>query len=193
MRIINNSCAYSFAQTTKKQQVLQALSVEYDLIEKNIDKESKMKKMAELHLNVTQDSKSKEAIVKQIMQWDKNLEKLNVNLYRNKCYYASINSTEIPNPKTLLAQASKSSKTLLTKLGAFTVCTLHAFNMQPRPKVTQSNNDLFSLKSTQLNTICTPRNQNGNHIEFKRNSKFGSSMRVVSTELKKDFLFDNDM
>jgi hypothetical protein len=61
-----------------------------------------MKKMAELQLNITPDPKSREAVQKQILQWEKNLEKLNVNLYRYKCYMASINSTEAPNPKVKL-------------------------------------------------------------------------------------------
>lgn len=99
IRILNTVCAYSLAKHTKKENVLKELYKECQIIEKNIEIENKMKKMAELQLNITSDAKSKDAVSKQILQWERNLEKLSVNLYRYKCYIASINSSELPNPK----------------------------------------------------------------------------------------------
>ena len=58
-----------------------------------------MKKMADMQLGVVSDPKSKQAIDKQIAQWDENLEKLYVEQYRLRCYTASLQGTESPNPK----------------------------------------------------------------------------------------------
>ena len=59
----------------------------------------KMKKMAGLQLTVVTDPKSKQAIEKQIAQWDENLEKLFMEQYRLRCYMASLQGSELPNPK----------------------------------------------------------------------------------------------
>ena len=64
----------------------------------------KMRKMAELQLNVVGDPKSKTAILKQISQWEDNLEKLHVELYRVRCYVSSLQGCELPNPKGSLIQ-----------------------------------------------------------------------------------------
>lgn len=58
-----------------------------------------MKKMASLQLSVVTDPKSKQAIEKQIAQWDENLEKLYIEQYRLRCYMASLHGSESPNPK----------------------------------------------------------------------------------------------
>lgn len=58
-----------------------------------------MKKMADLQITVVTDSKSKNAISKQIQQWEENLEKLYIEQYRLRCYMASLQGSELPNPK----------------------------------------------------------------------------------------------
>ncbi len=60
-----------------------------------------MKKMAELQMNAVLDSKSKQAIEKQIQQWDENLEKLYMEQYRLRCYMASLQGSDLPNPKVI--------------------------------------------------------------------------------------------
>lgn len=61
-----------------------------------------MKKMAELQLTVVKDPRSRQAIIKQINQWDENLEKLYIEQYRLRCYISSLQGTELPNPKVLI-------------------------------------------------------------------------------------------
>ena len=61
----------------------------------------KMKKMADLQLRAVSDPRSKQAIEKQIAQWDENLEKLYVEQYRLRCYMASLQGCELPNPKVI--------------------------------------------------------------------------------------------
>ena len=58
-----------------------------------------MKKMAGLQMSVVTDPKSKQAIEKQIWQWEENLEKLYMEQYRLRCYMASLQGSELPNPK----------------------------------------------------------------------------------------------
>ena len=58
-----------------------------------------MKKMADLQLKVVSDPKNKQAIEKQIAQWNENLEKLYIEQFRLRCYMASLQGSELPNPK----------------------------------------------------------------------------------------------
>ncbi|KAK6488388.1 T-lymphoma invasion and metastasis-inducing protein 2-like [Huso huso] len=62
----------------------------------------------------------------QIQQWEQNLEKFNVDLFRMRCYLASLQGGELPNPKSLLAAASRPSKLALSRLGIFSVSSFHA-------------------------------------------------------------------
>uniref|UniRef100_A0A673J9X8 TIAM Rac1 associated GEF 2b n=1 Tax=Sinocyclocheilus rhinocerous TaxID=307959 RepID=A0A673J9X8_9TELE len=62
----------------------------------------------------------------QILQWEQNLEKFNIELFRMRCYLASLQGTELPNPKSLLATAGRPSKMVLGRLGIFSVSSFHA-------------------------------------------------------------------
>ncbi|XP_058881887.1 rho guanine nucleotide exchange factor TIAM2-like isoform X2 [Acipenser ruthenus] len=62
----------------------------------------------------------------QIQQWEQNLEKFNVDLFRMRCYLASLQGGELPNPESLLAAASRPSKLALSRLGIFSVSSFHA-------------------------------------------------------------------
>ena len=60
----------------------------------------KMKKIADLQLKVVFDPKNKQAIEKQIAQWNENLEKLYIEQtpVLLRCYMASLQGSELPNP-----------------------------------------------------------------------------------------------
>ena len=62
----------------------------------------------------------------QIQQWEQNLERFNMDLFRMRCYLASLQGGELPNPKSLLATASRPSKAALGRLGIFSVSSFHA-------------------------------------------------------------------
>lgn len=49
-----------------------------------------------------------------------------MELFRMRCYLASLQGTEQPNPKNLLAVASRQSKIALGRLGIFSVSSFHA-------------------------------------------------------------------
>lgn len=49
-----------------------------------------------------------------------------MDLFRMRCYLASLQGGELPNPKSLLAFASRPTKTALGRLGIFSVSSFHA-------------------------------------------------------------------
>ena len=61
--------------------------------------DQKLKHMAELQMSVVSDPGSKAQIEGQIAQWEDNLERLHCEQFRLRCYMASLQNGELPNPK----------------------------------------------------------------------------------------------
>ena len=55
--------------------------------------------MADLQQSVVSDVETKQQINNQIVQWEENLERLHCEQFRLRCYMASLQSGELPNPK----------------------------------------------------------------------------------------------
>lgn len=55
--------------------------------------------MAELQLSVVSESESRRQIGAQISAWEENLERLHCEQFRLRCYMASLQHGELPNPK----------------------------------------------------------------------------------------------
>ncbi|XP_066531573.1 rho guanine nucleotide exchange factor TIAM2 [Hoplias malabaricus] len=123
---IHSASASLFAKRHGKEDTLRLLRGQIRGLLQKIDMDGKMKKMAELQLSIVSDSKNRKAIENQIQQWDQNLERFNINLFRMRCYLASLQGGELPNPKSLLATASRPSKSALGRLGIFSVSSFHA-------------------------------------------------------------------
>ena len=66
----------------KTQDTLSVLREEIKKREEAMDRDSKMRKMAQLQLSVTQDSKNRAPILAQIENWEQNLEIMQCDLYR---------------------------------------------------------------------------------------------------------------
>lgn len=49
-----------------------------------------------------------------------------MDLFRYRCYLASLQGGELPNPKRLLAFASRPTKVAMGRLGIFSVSSFHA-------------------------------------------------------------------
>jgi len=49
-----------------------------------------------------------------------------MDLFRFRCYLASLQGGELPNPKRLLAVASRPTKLAMGRLGIFSVSSFHA-------------------------------------------------------------------
>lgn len=59
----------------------------------------KLKHMAEMQQSVVGDSEARQQIAGQVVQWEENLERLHCEQFRLRCYMASLQSGELPNPK----------------------------------------------------------------------------------------------
>ena len=68
----------------------------------------KLKHMADLQQSVVSDTETKRQITGQIVQWEENLERLHCEQFRLRCYMASLQSGELPNPKVSLSTPSLS-------------------------------------------------------------------------------------
>ncbi|XP_077005448.1 rho guanine nucleotide exchange factor TIAM2 isoform X4 [Tamandua tetradactyla] len=123
---IHSACASLFAKKRGKEDTVRLLKNQTKGLLQKIDMDSKMKKMAELQLSVVSDPKNRKAIENQIQQWEQNLEKFHMDLFRMRCYLASLQGGELPNPKSLLAAASRPSKLALGRLGVLSVSSFHA-------------------------------------------------------------------
>lgn len=55
--------------------------------------------MADLQQSVVSDPDTKQQLTGQIIQWEENLERLHCEQFRLRCYMASLQSGELPNPK----------------------------------------------------------------------------------------------
>lgn len=97
--------------------------------------DAKLKHMAELQLTVVADAASRQTLTEQIGQWEANLERLHCEQFRLRCYMASLQVQELPNPKNLLTHVSKATKSTLNQLGVFTVSSFHAYICARSPSI----------------------------------------------------------
>ncbi|XP_029982892.1 T-lymphoma invasion and metastasis-inducing protein 2 isoform X2 [Sphaeramia orbicularis] len=123
---VHSASASLLAKRQGKEDTVRLLRTQVRGLLQKIDMDGKMKKMAELQLTVVSDPKNRKAIENQIQQWEQNLERFNMDLFRMRCYLASLQGGELPNPKSLLAIASRPTKTTLGRLGIFSVSSFHA-------------------------------------------------------------------
>ncbi|RLW03356.1 hypothetical protein DV515_00006661 [Chloebia gouldiae] len=107
---IHSACATTVARQHHKEDTVKLLKTEIKKLEQKIDMDEKMKKMGEMQLSSVTDSKKKKTILDQIFVWEQNLEQFQMDLFRYRCYLASLQGGELPNPKRLLAFASRPTK-----------------------------------------------------------------------------------
>ncbi|KAL2305597.1 hypothetical protein Nmel_003434, partial [Mimus melanotis] len=123
---IHSACATAVARQHHRDDTLKLLRTEIKKLEQKIDMDEKMKKMGEMQLSSVTDSKKKKTILDQIFVWEQNLEQFQMDLFRYRCYLASLQGGELPNPKRLLAFASRPTKLAMGRLGIFSVSSFHA-------------------------------------------------------------------
>lgn len=59
--------------------------------------------MADLQLSVVTDLEVRAQLAVQLLQWEENLERLHCEQFRLRCYMASLQSGELPNPKVTIS------------------------------------------------------------------------------------------
>ncbi|XP_070843998.1 rho guanine nucleotide exchange factor TIAM2-like [Chaetodon trifascialis] len=195
---IHSASASLLAKRQGKEDTLRLLRCQSRSLLHKIDMDGKMKKMAELQLSVIKEQKNRKAVESQIQQWEQNLEKLNLDLFRLRCYLSSLQGSELPNPKSLLAVASRPSKSMLGRLGVFSVSSFHALvcsrdevTLRRRRRTLSGGNHkrrglLSSLKALDgLNRHCTSQRLDSvsSHREVTPPAGFAAALQV-SDELQ---------
>ncbi|XP_010872263.2 T-lymphoma invasion and metastasis-inducing protein 1 isoform X3 [Esox lucius] len=123
---VHSACAAAVARQHHREDTVRLLKAEIKKLEQKIDMDEKMKKMGDMQLSAVTDNKKRKAILDQIFLWEQNLEQFHMGLFRFRCYLASLQGGELPNPKRLLAFASRTTKLAMGRLGIFSVSSFHA-------------------------------------------------------------------
>lgn len=161
---IHSACGAAFARHRGKSGALHLLQDEIQRMDRQVEVDAKLKHMAELQLSVVADPDSRRALQEQIRAHDESLEQNHGEQFRLRCYMASIQNSELPNPKTLLAYVSKTTKSILNRLGVFTVSSFHAYICARSPSM--------------LTNVISGR---GNTCRRRSGSARSSSQRTSST------------
>ncbi|KAL4706580.1 hypothetical protein ACJJTC_015778, partial [Scirpophaga incertulas] len=156
---IHSACAAAFARHRGKTGTLHLLQEEIYRLEKAIESDHKLKHMADLQQSVVSDPETRAQLAVQMLQWEENLERLHCEQFRLRCYMASLQSGELPNPKSLLTHVSRGTKTTLNKLGVFTVSSFHAFICARSPSLL--NNLLAGRGATKRRAPNLSRSNSG--------------------------------
>ncbi|KAJ8275596.1 hypothetical protein COCON_G00073480 [Conger conger] len=130
---LHSACAAAVARQHHRDDTVRLLRSEVKKLEKKMDMDEKMKKMGEMQLSAVTDAKKRKTILEQIFLWEQNLEQFHMDWFRLRCYLASLQGgelpnpkRELPNPKRLLACVSRPSKLAMGRLGIFSVSSFHA-------------------------------------------------------------------
>ncbi|KAL1514140.1 hypothetical protein ABEB36_003448 [Hypothenemus hampei] len=156
---IHSACAAAFARHRGKTGTLHLLQEEIFRLEKAIETDYKLKHMAEMQQTVVVEIEARQQLCNQVMQWEENLERLHCEQFRLRCYMASLQSGELPNPKSLLTHVSRATKNTLNKLGVFTVSSFHAFICARSPSLL--NNLLAGRGATKRRPPMLSRSNSG--------------------------------
>ncbi|KAM8835008.1 rho guanine nucleotide exchange factor TIAM1 [Synchiropus picturatus] len=153
MTAIHSACAGALARQHHRDDPVRLLRTEIRKLEQRIDMDEKMKKMGDMQLSTVTDAKKRKAILEQIFLWEQNLERFHVDLFRCRCYLASLQGGEPPNPKRLLACASRPTKVAMGRLGIFSVSSFHAL------VAARSESDVKRRRQAMPRTLSTRRSR----------------------------------
>ncbi|KAG7299495.1 hypothetical protein JYU34_016457 [Plutella xylostella] len=173
---IHSACAAAFARHRGKTGTLHLLQEEIYRLEKAIESDHKLKHMADLQQSVVADPETRAQLALQMLQWEENLERLHCEQFRLRCYMASLQSGELPNPKSLLTHVSRATKSTLNKLGVFTVSSFHAFICARSPSLL--NNLLAGRGATKRRAPNLSRSNSGSSRRSMQMSREESEAAV---------------
>uniref|UniRef100_A0A6Q2ZB44 TIAM Rac1 associated GEF 1a n=1 Tax=Esox lucius TaxID=8010 RepID=A0A6Q2ZB44_ESOLU len=164
---IHSACAAAVARQHHREDTVRLLRTEIRKLEQKIDMDEKMKKMGDMQLSAVTDNKKRKTILDQIFLWEQNLEQFHMDLFRCRCYLSSLQGGELPNPKRLLAVASKTTKLAMGRLGIFSVSSFHA------------------LVTARMESTVRRRSQAMPRPSIKRRSRFSSLWGIDTASKKK--------
>ncbi|XP_036380069.1 T-lymphoma invasion and metastasis-inducing protein 1 isoform X1 [Megalops cyprinoides] len=164
---LHSACAAAVARQHHRDDTVRLLRSEIKKLEQKMDMDEKMKKMGEMQLSSVTDAKKRKTILEQIFLWEQNLEQFHMDWFRFRCYLASLQGGELPNPKRLLAFASRPTKLAMGRLGIFSVSSFHA------------------LVAARTESGVRRRTQAMSRSSSKRKSRFSSLWGLDTTSKKK--------
>ncbi|KAJ8412528.1 hypothetical protein AAFF_G00128640, partial [Aldrovandia affinis] len=164
---LHSACAAAVARQHHRDDTVRLLRTEIKKLEQKMDMDEKMKKMGEMQLSAVTDGKKRKTILEQIFLWEQNLEQFHMDWFRFRCYLASLQGGELPNPKRLLAFASRPTKLAMGRLGIFSVSSFHA------------------LVAARTESGIRRRTQAMSRSSSKRKSRFSSLWGLDTTSKKK--------
>uniref|UniRef100_A0A8C2ZUR2 TIAM Rac1 associated GEF 1 n=1 Tax=Cyclopterus lumpus TaxID=8103 RepID=A0A8C2ZUR2_CYCLU len=164
---IHSACATAVARQHHREDTVRLLRAEIKKLEQKIDMDEKMKKMGDMQLSAVTDTKKRKTILDQIFLWEQNLEQFHMDLFRFRCYLASLQGGELPNPKRLLAVASRPTKLAMGRLGIFSVSSFHTL-------VAARSENGVRRRTQAMSRSCS-----------KRKSRFSSLWGLDTTSKKK--------
>ncbi|KAJ4930107.1 hypothetical protein JOQ06_019120 [Pogonophryne albipinna] len=164
---IHSACAAALARQHHREDTVRLLRTEIRKLEQKIDMDEKMKKMGDMQLSTVTDAKKRKTILEQIFLWEQNLERFHMDLFRCRCYLASLQGGEPPNPKRLLGFVSRPTKLSMGRLGIFSVSSFHA------------------LVAARTECSIRRRNQAMPRTISKRRSRFSSLWGLDTTSKRK--------
>lgn len=181
IQAIHSASALALTNRTIKEKASVDIIKQISDIEESLEKERRVKNLAELQYTSTNDTTTQHTISKQIKEFSENIDKLNVDLYRAKCYLASLQGTELPNPQSLLAAISKPTKAILNKIGVFSVSSLHAVISIRSGKQMDASNPSFVQDSIALESTSSRKRYPFNFFGSRKNSKTKARRRLFIT------------
>ena len=70
-----------------------------------VRQDSKLKHMTDMQLSVVSEGDSRQELTSQLTSYDDSLERLHCEQFRLRCYMASLQGGELPNPKVTVPTA----------------------------------------------------------------------------------------
>lgn len=143
INVIHTACASQIARNSGRCAITHYLVEEYQRIERLVELDVQSRQEADILLSCCKEEKQKQQLVSHVLLLEEKIEKNRIEIFRLKSYLAayvfnnyfcdfilrqflfSLTNDEGPNPKTLLSQASRRSKSQLNRIGVFTVSSIH--------------------------------------------------------------------
>lgn len=182
---IHSACAAAFARHRGKTGTLHLLQEEIYRLEKGIESTQKLKHMAELQISVVTNDTHRSQILAQIRHWEDTLERMHCEQFRLRCYMASLQNGELPNPKGVLCQVNQTTKAVLNLLGVFTVSSFHAYICARSPSLL--SNLLAGRGASRKRSL--PSNQS---LESQHNTGSVDRQNSLGMSVSKSFEDDED-
>jgi len=140
-----------------------------------------MKKMASMQVYMASDPASRQALDRQMVTWDENLEKLHIEQYQLRCYLAAMQGADLPSTKVSqihLLTADRLSKLLFCVYFYLNILVYCVWSTPPK---VYEDIKLEVEPTGQRGPMTTGSDRNGLDIE----KKLGCQYQIAPKKFKK--------